>query len=1395
MSRCAVIGNESLALACAQLLQRNGHEVVAFVADEGAPARRARAVGLPVLTSLAQLEQAAPLALDYLFSITNLRTLSTAVLALPGRAAVNYHDGPLPRYAGVNAPVFALLNSERTHGVTWHLMTEGIDEGGIVAQRIFELAPDETALTLNTRCYEEALTAFESLVVTLESGLTAAPPEPLDRATYCPLGKRPEAGGIIDWSQPASEITRLIRALDYGSYPNPVATPSSRLRDQLFLFTGAVGLASASDEAPGTVVAVGDDGITVATGTKNVLVTKMMRPDGASIGVGEWPDVEALQNGARFEVADQQLKARLQDALTRVGRYEKPWMRRLSAMDQPELPGAEHSAPSGLGQRFDLGDLGTRDSTIVEAATFAWLGRISGKTTFDCGYCHAALGELRRGVEAWLAPTVPMRVESSTGDFHDLVARVAAEKAAVISRGTWVVDAPARTRIRPAGTSVSFDVVVRSDANAPAAGAILTCCSLLDGSVTWWYDTARLPLEKIQRLAGQFRVLLAAVVANPAAAMDELPLMLDAERETLLRDWNSTAMAVREDACLHDLFREQAARTPGATALIDGRRMMTYRDLDLASDRLARHLRARGVGADRIVGLYLGRSIEMVIAILGIQKAGGAYLPLDPNYPPDRIALMIEDAGTSLIISDDAMRGRLPGALPIVSIDGDQARIDAEPASAPTGLAAPDNLAYVIYTSGSTGRPKGVMVEHRNVVNFCHAMDACLGTKGGVWLAVTSLSFDISVLELSWTLARGFTVVIHDGDSGPGQIPPLILQHGVTHLQCTPSLATMLLLVPGSHKALGQLEHLLLGGEALPGALATELHQLMRGMIHNMYGPTETTIWSTTHLVSGEPGAPPIGRPIGNTQLYLLDGRQRPVPRGMVGELFIGGRGVVRGYHGRPELTAERFVVDPFGSEGGRLYRTGDLARYRDDGVVEFLGRADHQVKIRGHRIELGEIEHHLGAMQGVREAVVVARPDPSGHASLVAYVVADDGTVVEPMQLRDALRPLVPEYMVPSHVVVLDAMPLTPNLKVDRKALPAPSSAAISRGGEGDGPRSPIEHEIASAWRDILALERIGRSESFFDLGGHSLLAIQVHSRLRAAFPNITLTITDLFRLPTIAQLALLLGDRPAAGAPARAGAALGRPEPVQFGSPGEPLFGMFHRAQAEPILGRVLLCYPLPPKYMLCYRAFQRLAMSLSEAGFDVLRFDYFGVGDSAGEPEEASAERWTADVEAALQHLRTRSTAPRTALVGMRIGATLAGRVSVAQRDIVDLVLWEPVLEGQTYVAELRAFAASPANAGEVSGTLDVFGFPVNRRLRESLAEMSLLREPPRARRILLVEGHEREESSRFFASVPGVQREVLPGLEKDWLRMIEGDSVLNPVPHLRRIQQFLMEQVGA
>ncbi len=1028
------------------------------------------------------------------------------------------------------------------------------------------------------------------------------------------------------------------------------------------------------------------------------------------------------------------------------------------------------------------------------------------------------------------------------------------------------------------------------------------------------FDEPRFDAPCATALLDRLVRVLTAIAEDPDCKVAALPVLSASEERCVLAAWNDTAAPFPREACVHHLIEGQAARTPDTPALVFRDRTLTYGQLNARANRLAHHLRGLGVGPDVPVALCAERSLDLVVALVAIHKAGGAYLPLDPSYPRERLRYMLADADAPVLVAQSHLEHELPQHRARVVLLDDESVYEGRPDGNPVSGVAPANLAYVIYTSGSTGHPKGVMVEHRNVVSFCSAMDTTIpvaprpdGTCG-TWLAVTSLSFDISVLELLWTLARGFRVVLHEDQQraatrearsgahadrpielslmyfasadtagadkyrlllegaryadahgfaavwvperhfhafgglypnpavanaavaavtkrialragsvvnalhhpariaeewaivdnlshgrvgisfasgwqprdfvlapeayatarekmvegieiirrlwrgeavtfpGPGGEPyevrtlprpvqpelpiwltaagspetfrtagelgasilthllgqtleevasklaiyreawksaghpgdghvtlmlhtfvgddeeevretvrrpmmsylgsslglvkgfaqswtaykkradgttsvdldldslseeelegllaysferyyetsalfgdveralaivdrlkglgvdeiaclidfgvdeevtlrhlshlervreraqPLstggaaedgsvaaqIRRYGVTHLQCTPSLASMLVQDDSARAALGSLEVMLVGGEAFPPALAAQLRSAGVGRLLNMYGPTETTVWSAVHEVGDERDSVPIGRPIANTTLYVLDGAGRPVPPGVVGELHIGGAGVVRGYLKRPELTAERFVRDPFSDEpGARLYRTGDLTRWRADGVLEFLGRLDHQVKIRGHRIELGEIEATLADHPGVREAVVIAREDTPGDVRLVGYLIAADaGALPSAKELRALLRARLPETMVPAHFVELDRFPQTPNGKIDRKALPAPAAIRLSEAAPAArAPSSELERSIAGVWQEALRVPSVGLDDNFFDLGGHSLLAVKVHRRLREVLAR-PIAITDLFRFPTVRALAEFLSE-----------------------------------------------------------------------------------------------------------------------------------------------------------------------------------------------------------------------------------------------------------------------------
>jgi amino acid adenylation domain-containing protein len=583
---------------------------------------------------------------------------------------------------------------------------------------------------------------------------------------------------------------------------------------------------------------------------------------------------------------------------------------------------------------------------------------------------------------------------------------------------------------------------------------------------------------------------------------------------------------------IHELIKRQVRVTPQRTAAVWRNRSLSYGELMNEVTRLSAYLQRCGVGAESIVGVCLERSLEMLIALIAVLDAGGAYLPLDPAFPEERIAFMLGDSRARAVITHSELASRFTaGAVKPVIIDQPQAwRCGNE--SAESAPPSPASLAYLMYTSGSTGIPKGVMVEHRNVVNFFRGMDEVLGTEPGVWLAVTSISFDISVLELLWTLARGYTVVILGEEeklaAGEYGIAEQIARRSVTHLQCTPTMAELLIRWPAMTPGLKTLRKLLVGGEALPAALSDSLSRIVIGDVHNMYGPTETTIWSSTaKITTGE--AVTIGRPIVNTQIHIVSEAGSECQWGEIGEIYIGGNGVARGYWQRPELTAERFVTAQFGGKApARMYRTGDLGRYRKDGAIEFHGRVDHQIKLRGYRVELGEIESILGTHPAVAQ-VVVCTYMQAGNAQLAAYLVMEAGHTITPDELRELARRKLPDYMIPAVFIFLSRLPVTPNGKIDRKALPPPDPPRHSVTLEEiAAPATIIEQTIAAVLSDALGTP-VGLERNFFEMGATSLIVAEAAATLRKTFRQ-PLKITDLFAHPTVKALALFLASRGAA-------------------------------------------------------------------------------------------------------------------------------------------------------------------------------------------------------------------------------------------------------------------------
>ncbi len=1457
-----LIGNESLTQHCGDMVLARGHRLTCVVTRNVDVRKWALALGLRVEAPGADL---AGLSVDWLLSVANLSVIPKAILACARKGAVNFHDGPLPRYAGLNAPVWAILSGEIRHGITWHIMSGGIDAGDILEQRLFAIAPNDTALTLNTRCFEAAIDSFPALLTQLESGVLARKPQDLTQRSLYLRHDRPPAMGRIDFAAGVDAVLRLVRALDHGRYWNPLCTAKIATGDRV-LNVGAAERVTGTG-APGAVLAADAAGLVVACGDGAV---RLMQLTCQIKGLPVHP-------GTVTQKMLPEIDAGLTAALAAVVPFEAGLRRALLAL-QPVVVEATSGQGTGWASVPLLGEL-----DILALACVRALG---------LGQVDMALS--RHGLPGYISAWVPVRVDAS-GTLAAARTAVALDKAGP--------GFPLDLMTRDVGLTGMQMPQLGLSQDGPLPGSVVTLTP-----TALHYDAAKMAVVEAQTLATR--------IAHIAARMQDLPLeadlatvptLMDAERELVLHGFNQTN-APFVNTCVHTAFEEQVARTPDAVALVCEQASLTYAQLNIRANKVAHVLVGMGVRPGTLVGLCVHRGLEMVIGALGVQKAGGAYVPMDPAYPIDRIALYIEDSACAVILTQSGIATTLPAHnAQMLCLDTDGRPPEASGANPDTGV-TPADLAYMIYTSGSTGRPKGVMVEHRNVANFFAGMDQRLGADGGVWLALTSLSFDISVLELFWTLARGFKVVLtsdenravvsagpiasarkmefslyywgnDDGvgpkkyelllegakfadthgfcavwtperhfhafggpypnpsvtgaavaavtknigvragscvvplhhpariaedwavidnltngragmavasgwhpddfvlrpentppnnkkamfaateqirrlwrgeavefltadgtlsvvtqprpvskelpiwvttagnpetwreagaiganvlthllgqtmgevagkikiyhqslvDAGhdparftvtlmlhtfvgrdreqarrtaegpmkaylgaatalvkqyawafpafkkpPGVTNPMdidtrdlsvedtaaildfafqryfedsglfgtvedalarveqlkrigvtevaclvdygiapekvleglyplaevvkranagggvaeddfsiaaqIIRHKVTHLQCTPSMARMIIMNDESRMALANLKAIMLGGEALPSALVSDLRVATAARITNMYGPTETTIWSSTEEVGTDPkGTVSVGKPLANQQMYVLDDRMNPVATGVPGELWIGGHSVTRGYWQRPDLTAERFVNDPFvkhdqaASWGARMYRTGDLVRWRADGRIDFLGRRDHQVKLRGYRIELGEIEAVLEQQPGVKQAVVLAREDVPGDVRLVAYLT---GTADE-TGLRAVLSKALPDHMLPAHFVTLDVFPLTPNRKVDRKALPAPSVTSLET-KEFIATASDVESQIAAIWARVLGVSKVGASDNFFALGGHSLLAVQAHREIRDSLGAAKLSITDIFRFPTLRALAAHLDDRP---------------------------------------------------------------------------------------------------------------------------------------------------------------------------------------------------------------------------------------------------------------------------
>ncbi|TGB15128.1 amino acid adenylation domain-containing protein [Streptomyces sp. MZ04] len=1125
---CVLAGENALLAECASRWLEKGHRIIALIAPDPELRAWARRRNIPALARFDELEPAldgAPF--DYLFSISNLRLVPQRLLTLPRRLAVNFHDALLPRHAGLHATSWALLASpvEKSpveHGVTWHVMTEAADEGDILLQRGFTVDADETAYSLNIKCFQAGADSFAELTDLLAAGGERRVPQNLGLRTYHGRHDVLPDGGLLRWSRDGAALHALVRATCFGPHPNRLGTAKAVGPGEILTVAESRLSRSRSGLRPGTVVSVDGDGITVATGGGDLTLGGFALPDAEPVTPLQLAARWGLERGRLLPEPDDEAVGELVAQLTATRADEAYWVRRLAGLRPMDLchRGAV-TAPAAVG-RLDLTTAappglasirpGDRAGALL-AAVLLYLARTAGEDEADIGFRaaqHAADARL-------FAAAVPLRLpvpEPGLG-FADYCVAVADAVAAADKRVGFLRDVRSRYPVlRKVPGPHGLPIVVRigaADTEQVGGGTAEILVSPTGDRCVWRLSADRIAADAAEALRADFGAFLRALADAPHDVA-AVPLLSGSRRQLVLDRWNATGADYPRDRCVPDLIARQARRRPEAVAVVSDGGTLTYRGLQERSDRLAVALADRGVEPGDLVGVHLRRSADLVVGLLGVMKAGAAYVPLDPVYPPDRIRAMLADAGARLVVTNGGPTSPWKGVLPELCLD----RLPQGVVVPSPYAARPDGLAYVIYTSGSTGRPKGVRVGHRALVNFLCSMAGSPGcTADDRLLAVTTVCFDIAGLELFLPLiSGGSTELVPERTATDGfALRKRIRVSRPTLMQATPATWRMLIAAgwdgePGLRA--------LCGGEALPPDLAAGL--LTRcAQLWNLYGPTETTIWSSAVRL-GPGDRITLGRPIANTRCYVRDAQGRPLPPYVPGELYIGGDGVADGYHARPELTAEKFTSDELAGTG-RLYRTGDLVRYLADGRLEYLNRIDDQVKLHGYRIELGEIEAALTGHGGVARAVVVVREDVPGDRRLVAYLVPSASGLPGAATLRGHLARLLPGYMVPALFVPLVEIPVTRNGKVDRKALPVPPVDA-GTGQAGPRPQDGAQAAVAAIWRRVLRRDDIGADDNFFDAGGSSLLIVEVISNLNSEF-GVDLASVDMFRNPTVRSMA----------------------------------------------------------------------------------------------------------------------------------------------------------------------------------------------------------------------------------------------------------------------------------
>jgi len=1169
-----IIGNTTLCIQCAEVLLEQNHKIYGITTSDPEVKQWAEDHSISCYFShsiadnnIDELYQfLSNPGFDYLFSIVNPLVLPEVIIGLPIKLAVNYHDGPLPKYGGRHATSWAIKNQEKIHGITWHIIENKVDAGDILKQKAIKIAENETALTLNAKCYENAIGAFRELIYELAVGQVKRIQQDLNERSFFLFNQQPAAACTLNWSHRSDQLNSLVRSLDFGAYPNPLGLPKLYLGGEFIVVTKLKQLESKSEQTPGTILAIDDTSIHVSTGTNDVTIAGFHLIDGKSRRIAEIIDQFDLHPGVQLPVLDSKTENSITEYSKTFRRHEPYWVNVLSTLEPIQIPYFKEDKlvdenvqyKSSLLTIPEMSDTENQNNVthplsvgFILSSFTAYLARLTGTYTFNLGYRNSTLENKKNDgcLEKLFSSYIPFRVELDKNlNIKETINRIITQakitkKSKTFARDTILrfPEIQIRNEIQDV-LPVLFEVIngeFELETYQPTYQADLILRiqkpqTINDNPVVHWvYNTKRIRSENISRMQRQFNSFFCSLVRNPKQQIGSLPILSEEECHLILEEWNDTEVAYPGRPCLHELFEDQVKATPERIAVIYLEQELSYEELNERSNQFANFLQDKGVGPETLVGICMERSLEIIVGLLGILKAGGAYVPIDPKLPKKRIRYIIENTGITRLITQTHLVDELPQQeLDIICLDPNWNSLSNQNIHNLGKVINPENLAYVLFTSGSTGQPKGVSVQHRSITNVLSWFNS-LFQNASVFQTPTlsNINFDASMKQIWAPLLCGGTVLMipDDINADPHEICDLISSQQRVVISCVPSLWNAIVdefQIGQVNMPQGTITHLFLGGETFKQDLIDKTREVFPKVeIWNLYGPTETTVNSTGGKLEVNSEIT-IGQPAANTQIYILDRNHQPVPIGVPGQVFIGGVGLARGYWNSPSLTAEMFIPNPFKGEiGSRLYASGDLAKWKLDGRIKFLGRIDHQVKLRGFRIELGEIEAVISEFSGVKEVIVITHGNDHDSRKLVAYIVPEKQDSFNIEELHNHLQNHLPEYMVPSSFMKIDSLPLTSNRKINRNALPEPDNLRVDLGETFIGPRTPTEEIIVSIWQKILDRSQIGVNDNFFELGGHSLSATRVINQIRKAF-DVEIHLKTLFEFPTVSGLAALIWD-----------------------------------------------------------------------------------------------------------------------------------------------------------------------------------------------------------------------------------------------------------------------------